>query len=98
MDAQTTACTIPQEAVQAAGGHGFFTLNAYGGETNLSYPPRPPAPQPWNIVWEVKVRYKSTTAGMVGMDMNRGGRQGDPSQQPQRHASPFNPFGGLIPH
>ena len=107
MDPQTTACTIPQEAVQAAGGHGFFTLNAYGGESNLSYPPRPPAPQPWNIAWEVKIRYKSTTAGMVGMDMSRmmggryGGQQnGDPSQQQQQqqHHSPFNPFGGLIPH
>jgi hypothetical protein len=104
MDASTTACTIPQEAVQAAGNHGFFTLNAYGGETNLSYPPRPPAPQPWNIAWEVKVRYKSSTGGMVGMDMNRmmSGRQGDPSQQQQQQQqhrpSLFNPFGGLVPH
>jgi hypothetical protein len=99
MDAQATSCTIPMEAVQATGGHGFFTLNAYGGEANLSYPPRPPAPQPWNIAWEVKIRYKSTTAGMVGMDMSRmmGGRyggqnpggygapnQGDQSQQQQQ--------------
>jgi len=106
LDGGTTSCTIPEEAVQAAGRGGFFTLNAYGGETNIAYPPRPPAPRPWNIAWQVKVRYKSTTSGMVGMYMSRmmggqgqQGQQGQPQQQQQqRKPSIFNPFGGLVPH
>jgi hypothetical protein len=102
LDAGTTSCTIPEEAVQAAGRSGFFMLNAYGGETNIDYPPRPPAPRPWNIAWQVKVRYKSSTSGIVGMDMSRmmGGQdqQGQPQQQQQHKPSIFNPFGSLIPH
>jgi hypothetical protein len=92
--------------VNAVGSSGFFQLAAYGGETNLSWPPRPPAPKPWNIAWEVKVRYRSSTGGMLGMDMSQmgGGRQGH-GEQPQRqgdqpkHKRPslFNPLGGIIP-
>jgi hypothetical protein len=111
MDPSTTSCVVPEEAVAAAGGGSFFQMAAYGGEANFSYPPRPPAPQPWRIAWEVKVRYKSTTSGILGMDMSRmmGGRgsyqqpdQGDDQQQqqppPKQHPSIFNPLGGLIPH
>jgi hypothetical protein len=107
LDSGTTSCVIPEEAMQAAGRAGFFMLNAYGGETNLSYPPRPPSPQPWRIAWEVKVRYKSSTSGMVGMDMSRmmGGQGQDSDQQQQQQQqqkqhrpSMFNPFGGIIPH
>jgi len=104
-----TSCTIPQEAMAAAGSSGFFQMAAYGDETNIAYPPRPPAPKPWNIAWEVKVRYRSATAGVLGMDMSRmgGGRRYDdgegggppPGQQQQRRRppNPFNPFGGLSP-
>ncbi|HWA63829.1 MAG TPA: hypothetical protein VG939_20805 [Caulobacteraceae bacterium] len=104
MPSSQTACTIPVEAVQAAGQGGFFNLVAYGGETNLSYPPRPPAPQPWNIAWQVKIRYRSAISGLVGMDMARmmgGGDDGEgrPSrqqqQQQQQQHRRSNPFGGL---
>jgi len=107
LPATQNSCIIPQEAVAAAGHAGIFRLAAYGGETNIAYPPRPPAPQPWNIAWEVKVRYRSTTGGLLGMDLSRMGRGGDsnpqqqPQQQPARRPSPFNPLGGLgglIPH
>jgi hypothetical protein len=100
MPASQTSCEIPQEAVAAAGGGAFFRLAAYGGETNIAYPPRPPAPQPWNIAWEVKVRYSSTTGGILGVDMSRGqgARPGQPQQPPPRRPNPFNPIGSLIPH
>lgn len=100
-----TECVIPQEAVQAAGGHGAFNLVAYGGETNLSSPMRPPPPQPWHVAWEVKIRYRSATSGIVGVDMSQmGGGQGQPGQQgqpqqqqPQHRPNPFGGLGGFIP-
>lgn len=76
MGPQTSNCTIPQEVVKAAP-QAMFQLAAYGNETNLSYPPRPQDPKvPWNIEWTVKVRYKSQTGGLLGMDMaDMGGPQ-----------------------
>lgn len=87
MPADQTQCVIPAEAVTAAGRGGFFNLVAYGGESNIDYPPRPPAPQPWNIAWQVKLRYRSATSGIVGLDMARmmGGR-GQGAQSPQTQA------------
>ena len=97
MPPSQTDCTIPMEAVQAAGRGGFFNLVAYGGETNLAYPTRPAPPLPWHVVWEVKVRYRSSTSGLVGVDLSQmmGGRPGQqpPPQQQQHHG--FNPLGGM---
>ena len=105
MNGATTSCLVPQEAVAAAGRGGFFQLAAYGGESNFSWPPRPPAPRPWNIAWQVKVRYKSTTSGILGMDMGRmmsGGddadRDGEAQPRQRQKPSLFNPLGGLFPH
>jgi hypothetical protein len=99
MGADARDCTVPQEAVEAAGGMAPFRLVAYGGEANLSYPPRPPAPQPWHIAWQVKVRYRSETSGMLGMDMSQMGagrpRPGEDAPPQQPHHNPFNPFGGF---
>jgi hypothetical protein len=107
MPASQTDCTIPVEAVSAAGRGGFYNFVAYGGETNLSYPARPPAPQPWHILWRVKVRYRASTGGMVGMDMSQmmgghgdqgeGQDQQQQQQQEQHRPNPFNPFGGVLP-
>lgn len=88
----TTSCAIPQEVVRAAP-QAMVQLAAYGGETNLSYPPRPSDPKvAWNIDWTVKVRYKSQTGGILGMDMGGGmddegprrGPQGQRGQKPQK--------------
>lgn len=101
MPPSQTSCTIPAEAVQAAGEGGFFQLVAFGGESNISYPPRPPAPRPWNIEWQVKVRYRAATGGIVGMDMARmmGGEDGDRrqpgQQQPQQKPKHGGFMGGL---
>jgi len=105
MPPSQTACVVPQEVVSAAGSSGFFQLAAYGGESNLSWPPRPPAPKTWNIAWEVKIRYRSSTSGILGMDLSQMGGRHSYGNQPQnqgdqpKHKRPslFNPLGGIIP-
>jgi hypothetical protein len=95
LDPQTTRCAVPKEVVQAAP-HGMVQLAAYGGEANFSYPPRPTDPrQPWNIEWTVKVRYKSQTGGLLGMDMPGGGRgeMGEGGQGQGRPGQPQKPRG-----
>jgi hypothetical protein len=102
-----TTCTIPAEAVQAAGHSGFFQLVGYGGEANFAYPPRPPAPQPWRPEWAVKVRYRTSTGGLVGMDLGRmmsgdqddqrGRRQQQQQQQQQHHGFGIPGLGGFLP-
>lgn len=73
MSPQTTECIIPQE-VRNAGAVGMLSMIAYGDEVNVSDPPRPSkAKAPWDLKYVVKVRYKSTTAVMMGMD-HMGGR------------------------
>lgn len=94
MGPETTSCTVPKEVVDAAP-QAILQLAAYGNEANFSYPPRPAnRATPWNIQWEVKVRYRSSTGGLLGMAMpdmggvgrGRGGpppRGGQPdAQQP----------------
>lgn len=69
MSPQTTSCTVPQEVVKAAP-QSMFNLVAYGGEANFTYPSRPADPKvAWNIDWTVKVRYRSSTGGLLGMEM-----------------------------
>jgi hypothetical protein len=108
MPASQTQCTIPEEAVQAAGRSGFFSMTAYGGEVNFAYPERPPPPRPWHIVWTVKVRYRSGTSGLVGMNMGQMGgdadnagapnNPNDPNQQPQQQRPRPRPgLGSFIP-
>ncbi len=70
-----TGCTVPAEVVNSAQGL-LYGITAYGGDTNLVYPPRPQDPKvAWNIQWETKIRYRSTSGGMLGQDMG-GGRSG----------------------
>jgi hypothetical protein len=78
-----TTCTVPAEVTGAAQGL-IYGITAYGGETNIAYPPRPSDPNtPWNIAWETKVRYRSTTGGMLGQSMGgmmgMGGGQSQPA-------------------
>jgi hypothetical protein len=98
---QARGCTIPQEVVKAAP-QALVQLAAYGQEANFSYPPRPSNPKtPWNIEWAVKVRYKSQTAGLLGVDMPGagGGRrgQGQPAQPPSVGGAILRGLGGKIP-
>lgn len=66
---QATTCAVPAE-VRRVAPQAMFSMVAYGGETNLSYPPRPTDPKvAWNIEWTVKVRYRSATGGILGQSL-----------------------------
>lgn len=68
-----TQCTIPTEVTQAAQ-NGLVSMIAYGDEANFVDPPRPTDPKvPWNISWQAKVRFKSTTGLILGMQGGMGG-------------------------
>jgi hypothetical protein len=111
MGAQTTSCQVPKEVVDAAP-QGFLQMVAYGREANFVYPPRPTDPKiAWNRQWEVKVRYRSATGGLLGMTMPGmgGGRASSGGAQPGQDQPPPDPaaarrrailngLGGLIPH
>ncbi len=63
-----TSCAVPREVVDAAP-QAMYQFVAYGGESNFTYPPRPVDPKvAWNIEWTVKVRYRSATGGILGME------------------------------
>lgn len=96
MAPSTTKCTIPQEVLKIAP-QAMVQLAAYGGETNISYPPRPADPKtPWNIDWALKVRYKSQTGAMLGMEMPgmaADDERGAPGAPTQSGGQPTAPFG-----
>ena len=83
----TTSCAIPQGIFQPTGkGNGeapaMASLNmiAYGPETNIAWPPKPADPkQPWDPEWNVRVRTKSTTMAMLGVDLS--GMSGMPADE-----------------
>ena len=55
-----TSCTIPKGVFAGAEG-GMVNGIGYGEELNLAQPPRPADPKiPWEPIWAVKVRVKST--------------------------------------
>ena len=96
MGPATRACIVPKEVVDAAP-QAMLQLAAFGGEANFVYPPRPTNPKvAWNQEWAVKVRYRSATGGLLGMNMAEmmgGGARparNAPSQpgQPQKPAKP----------
>jgi hypothetical protein len=77
-----TECTVPGEVVKRSGGSPFLNFIAYGPEANFAQPPRPQDPrQPWEPLWTVKVRFKSTAATMLG-DTGGGGRRPARAQSP----------------
>lgn len=101
MGPATRTCAVPKEVIDAMP-QGLVQLAAYGGEANFVYPPRPTNPKvAWNQEWAVKVRYRSATGGLLGMDMNammggggrgRGARgEAAPPGQPQPGQKPPKP-------
>jgi hypothetical protein len=101
---QTIACTVPKEVVDAAPS-AMVQLVAYGGEANFVHPPRPGDPKvAWNREWQVKVRYRSATGGMLGVspgamdeagDSDRGARPAGPQTPPPRGARTRSVLRGL---
>ena len=79
---KTTACTAPKGVFTGQGA--MLRMIAYGSELNLAHPPRPTDPKvAWEPQWAVKLRVKSQTMVMLGMDM-----PGMPGQGPGREAEP----------
>jgi hypothetical protein len=75
------------------GGGAMLRMIAYGSELNLAHPPRPTDPKvAWEPQWAVKLRVKSVSNAMLGMDMSemqRGSRrQAQPPPQSQDAAPP----------
>jgi hypothetical protein len=102
-----TRCAVPK----AAAGEGMLRAIAYGTELNMAYPPRPTdANVPWEPEWNVKIRVKSMTTTMLGMEgmegmegmpeMNGGEPDADalpPAEEPDAKTKKkkFNPFEAL---
>ena len=84
--AATTRCAIPQGIFKPtgkseSGGMAALNMIAYGPETNIAWPERPADPkQPWKPEWNVRVRTKTTTTAMLGMDLS--GMSSDPGASP----------------
>lgn len=67
---ETRDCTVPKGVF----GEGAMTrMIAYGSEFNVVHPPRPADPKkPWNPQWAAKVRVKSVSNAILGMESMMG--------------------------
>lgn len=81
----TTTCTVPAEVHKATGEGMIGSMVAYGPEANFVYPLKP-ATGPWNQEWTARVRYRSMTSFIPGMDMSEmgGNRRGSNRNEPTR--------------
>ncbi len=62
-------CTIPAEVIKATGEGLIVNLQAYGPQADFAFPPRPAdAKKPWNPEWIARVRFRSTTMLIPGME------------------------------
>ncbi len=100
MPGSATACTVPAE-VMASSQALIYGLTAYGADANFSYPPRPEdAATPWNIQWETKVRYRTSTGGMLGQNMGQMGARSDDSapatNEPDKKKKKGSMFGNIL--
>jgi hypothetical protein len=63
----TGQCTVPKGVFTGEGG--MLRAIAYGSEQNQAWPPRPSDPkQAWEPQWAVKLRVKSMSMAMLGME------------------------------
>jgi hypothetical protein len=78
---QTTRCAVPKGVFSGQGA--MLRMIAYGSELNLAQPPRPTDPkQPWEPVWAAKIRVKSVTTAVLGLDMGMGGDKAAQKDKP----------------
>jgi len=95
-----TQCAVPKEVL---GKHGMVRMIAYGNEMDVVYPARPKNPkQTWEPQWAAKVRLKSVTMAILGMqnqgrDSNTNNPNQDKPQQPSP-PSPLNVIKGIFGH
>ena len=91
-----TSCTIPLEVRRDAPDFRVGSLNAYGPMEEFSYPPRP-ASGPWNLQWTARIRHRSTTGFLVGME-GFGAGPATSGEQEKAECKPKKKkgFGGLL--
>ncbi len=85
---KTTSCTVPKGVFTGQGA--MLRMIAYGNELNLAHPPRPTDPKvPWEPQWAVKLRVKSQTMAMLGMEMPGmpGQARGEPPPEAEKKDS-----------
>jgi len=86
---QATTCSVPKGVFTGQGA--MLRMIAYGSELNLAHPPRPTDPKvAWESQWAAKVRVKSQTTAMLGMDM-----PGMPGQGAEREPEPEKKESGV---
>ncbi|TAD75201.1 MAG: hypothetical protein EAY70_10810 [Sphingomonadales bacterium] len=69
-------CTVPAEVIKASGEGIMVNLQAYGPQADFAYPPRPAdTRKPWNPEWIARVRFRSSTMLIPGME-DMGGDMG----------------------
>lgn len=84
-------CTIPVEVIKASGEGLMVNLQAYGPQADFAYPPRPAdTKKPWNPEWIARVRFRSSTMLMPGME-DMGGMGSGSSGQSAEPAKPAKP-------
>jgi hypothetical protein len=90
---RTTRCTVPKGIFPGQGA--MLRMIAYGNELNLAHPPRPTDPKvAWEPDWAVKVRVKSQTMAVLGMEMpSMAGQPGQPAAQPEKKEPEQKPPG-----
>lgn len=83
----TTSCLIPAEVRKATGEGMFGNLIAYGPEENFVYPPRPDK-GPWTQEWTARVRFRSMTSFLPGMDMGESRGSDNRREPPRKRCKP----------
>lgn len=82
-------CTIPAEVVKAAGEGLMVSLQAYGPQADFAYPPRPAdSKKPWKPEWIARVRFRSSTMLVPGMEEAMGARAGQAAEGQSQPAQP----------
>lgn len=88
-----TECAVPKEAL---GKHGMVRMIAYGNEMDVAYPPRPKNPkQTWEPQWAAKIRLKSVTMTVLGMQSHGKDNARDNTDSPAP-PSPLNVLKGIF--
>ncbi len=87
-------CMIPAEVVKAGGDGLVVNLQAYGPQVDFAYPPRPADTRAaWNPEWIARVRFRSSTMLIPGMEgfatgMERAGTEGSASDAETKPRKP----------
>jgi hypothetical protein len=87
----TTQCTVPAEFTQGVQS-ASLSMTAFGPEANFATPRPAGAPRGWRPDWTVKLRTRSTYAGLLGQDIeammrgesNAGRESGQSPERPRR--------------